>query len=597
MKQFLKYTLATIVGIIISSVILFFIGVLMLAGIAGSSISASKDKEVYVKPNTVLHLKLDYPVFDRGTDNPFENINWATFKPEPRLGLNEILRSIDKAKNDENIKGIYLDLMFVPAGIAALDEIRDALLDFKESGKFVLSYGDLYVQSTYYLASVSDRVYLNPQGIIDFKGLHSELMFFKGTLEKLGIEPIVIRGPENIYKSAIEPFTQKEMTPANEEQMEALIFTLWNNMLAGISESRKIPVEELKTIADSVYVRSAESAKKYKLADDLLYKDQFRDKLLEFAGVEDIKDLNMMKLHKYRYAPCAGETENKPRDKKIAVIYATGAIGFGEGDDQNIGSERFSKTLRKAREDSTIKAVVLRINSPGGNGLASEIIWREVYLTTQEKPVIVSMGSLAASGGYYIACPADKIICSPYTITGSIGVYGLLFNASEFLEQKLGITTDGISTNPFADLGSFTRPMKPAEREIINSYVGNVYDVFLDHVANGRDISKEQVDSIGRGRVWSGVDAKKIGLVDDFGGLKKSIDVAAETAGLEEYRIVELPRRPDPFKMFFKGLSGGSTGKILEEKLGPGFKYYNYLYSTLNDQGIQARMPFIIEIY
>ncbi len=590
MKNFLKYTLATIVGVILAS----FIGILIFFGVVGSIVSSSQNKTVKIKPNTILQIKLNKPIVDRTSKNPMANFNFQSFQPEPHLGLNDILKNIEAAKTDNNIKGIYLDLSIVHSGIASIEEIRNALLDFKKSGKFILSYADYYTQASYYLASVADKIYVNPQGVIELKGLHAELMFFKGTLKKLEIEPEIIRHGK--FKSAVEPFMLDKMSDANREQYNVFMGSIWNKFLEGISKQRNISIKDLTKYADNLTIRDTKSALKYHIIDGVRYKDEIISELKNLVKIEQNKKLKLVSLTRYSNVPKKSKFKHFVKNK-IAIIYAQGEINMGKGTDKTIGSDELSKTIRKARLDSTIKAVVLRVNSPGGSALASEVIWREVYLTKKVKPVIASMGDVAASGGYYISSAADTIVASPNTITGSIGVFGLLFNGEKFLKNKLGITVDRVKTNKFSDIGSLTRPMTGAEREIIQSGIEDVYDTFLTHVAQGRHMTKKAVDKIGQGRVWSGQDAKKIGLVDVFGGLNKAVEIAVKKANLKKYRIVSLPKQADPFTQIMKQLKGDVEMSILKNKLGSDYKYYDQLQKLTKINGCQARLPFDIDIY
>jgi protease-4 len=477
------------------------------------------------------------------------------------------------------------------AGSATTEEIRNGLLDFKKSGKFIYSYSEGYSQKAYYLASVADKIFLNPAGSLDFKGLAGQVMFLKGLLGKLEIEPQVIRHGK--FKSAVEPLIMDKMSEANKEQTLSFISSMWNQMLKGISESRKISVEELITIADGLKISDPKDALALKMVDKLAYKDQVIDELMAKTGAKENKDLNLMTLGKYSDAP---DNEPKFSKDKIAVIYAIGSIGGGDGDDQTIGSEKISKTIRKARLDENVKAIVLRVNSPGGSALASDVIWREMALAKIAKPVVVSMGDVAASGGYYIACGASKIIASPNTITGSIGVFGIVPNMQKFFNNKLGITFDEVKTNAYADYISGIRPMTESERKFLTRDIETIYATFIGHVAEGRGMTAAQVDSIGQGRVWSGADAKRIGLIDDFGGLDFAIKTAAKLAKLEKYRITELPEQKDPFTMIMEELGNDGSSRILKAELGENYAYLNYIREISEMKGVQARLPFQINV-
>ena len=588
MKSFFKYLLATVLGVIIAGLLLF----LIMIGSIGAMVS-SQDQPVKVKPHTILHLTLDQPIMDRSNKNPMENFDFSSFKPTTQLGLNDIIENLDKAKNDPNIDGIYLDLTVIPTGIATIEEIRNALIKFKESGKFILAYADVYTQTTYYMASVADKVYLNPEGEFAFIGMRSEIMFFKEAMEKLGLEPQIIRHGK--FKSAVEPFMYTKMSDENREQIMTYMGSIWNHLLEGISKERQLSVKALNDMADNLTIKNAQAAVENGLIDGLKYKDEILADLAERTEKTDDKKIETINLSKYFKAP--GEKKKSLEKNKIAVIYASGNVIMGEGQEGTIGSERISKAIREARKDSTVKAIVFRVNSGGGSALASEIIWREVKLAQEVKPVIASLGDVAASGGYYIVAPAQKIIASPNTITGSIGVFGLLFSGKDLLNNKLGVHVDVAKTNKFADMGSFNRPLTAQEREIIQFGVEEIYDTFISHVAEGRNMTKEQVDEIGQGRVWSGANAIEIGLIDGFGGLNDAIMLAAEAANLEKYRVVEFPKLKDPFEQILEDLQGNAMTSIVKNQLGSEYKYYETLQNAKQMQGIQARIPYEIEIY
>lgn len=586
--QFLKFMLATITGIVVTSFLFF----LIIFGIISSLVSSTKDKPVKVMPKSVLYLKFDKPIIDRSSDNPMDNFNFTSFKSEPKIGLNDILDNLEKAKSDPAIKGIYMELSSIPSGIATVEEVRNALLDFKASKKFIITYGDALTQGAYYLASISNKIYLNPQGLIDFKGLNGEVLFFKGALEKLGIEPQVIRHGK--FKSAIEPFILDKMSPANKEQTLTYMKSIWDHVVKGISDQRSVSVEDLNYYADSMLLKNAKAALDVKLVDGLKYKDEIIAELKTLSGTAADDDVEMISLSRYKRSPAT--KEKKISKDKIAVIYATGQIDMGKSNQDNIGSDDLSETIRKARLDKNVKAVVLRINSPGGSALASEIIWREVMLTKKVKPVIASMGDVAASGGYYIACAADTIVANPNTITGSIGVFGLMFNGQKFLNDKLGVTVDVVKTNAHSDIGSTFRKLTTSERNVIQFGVEEIYDVFITHVSEGRKMAKAQVDSIGQGRVWSGENAIKINLVDVIGGLNKAIEIAAKKAKLTDYRISNLPEQKEPLEQIIEQITGNSETSIMKNQLGDSYKYYKSFQNVLKMQGIQARLPFDIEI-
>ncbi|HOT88447.1 MAG TPA: signal peptide peptidase SppA, partial [Bacteroidales bacterium] len=582
---------ASMTGSFILIVILFFI----LMGMVLSVASLSKKEVVVVPENSILQLKLNEEIADRSSSNPFNNFDFSSFKTSKSPGLNEILQNIKKAKTDDNIKGIFLDLGTIPSGIATIEEIRNALLDFKSSKKFIISYSEEYTQKAYYIASVSDKVYLYPEGALDFKGLNGEVMFFKGLLDKLDVDVQILRHGK--FKSAVEPFVLDKMSEPNKEQTLKYISGIWNQMLEGISESRKMSIAQLNGIADSFKIQKAQDAVTYKLVDKLLYKDELLAELRNLLGIGKKEKINSISLQKYTSVPDKTKKIHKTKDK-IAVIYALGEIVSGKGDDETIGSDRISEAIRKARLDSAVKAIVLRVNSPGGSALASDVIWREVDLSKKTKPVVVSMGDVAASGGYYIACAATRIVADPTTLTGSIGVFGLIPNLKGLFNNKLGVSFDNVKTNNYADIGSTYRPLTKSEENIYQTSVENIYETFITHVAEGRGMTKEKVDSIGQGRVWNGVDALEIGLIDEFGGLEKSIEIAAKLAKIEEYKIQSLPAQKDPFTQIMEELSGESTDQtILKNKLGELYEFYNYIQYVKNTKGVQARIPYTIKIY
>jgi len=590
MKQFFKFMFASMLGTLLTFVLGFF----LLIGVFASIISLASKEEVKISNKSVLHIKFEGMVTDRSTNNPFEGFDFNTMKSKKELGLNDILINLKKAKTDPNIKGIFLDLSDIPFGISVLEEIRNSLIDFKNSGKFIISYSEMYSQKSYYLASVADKIYLNKEGGIDFHGLAAEIMFYKGLMQKLDVDMQIIRHGK--FKSAVEPFLLDKMSDANREQTRLFIGSIWNHIVKGIAESRKISIAELQNIADSLLVETASDALKYKFVDELVYKDQVIDALRKKSGIDDTEDIDYITLSKYADVKTT-DTKMKFSKNKIAIVYAVGAIESGEGKEQTIGSETISEAIRDARNDNAVKAIVLRVNSPGGSALASEVIWREVLLAKKAKPVVVSMGDYAASGGYYIACAADKIIASPTTITGSIGVFGMIPNLQKMFNNKLGITFDTVLTNKNAVAISANRPLSSYQEKVIQNQIERIYGVFIAHVAEGRKMTVEQVDNIGQGRVWSGFDAKRIGLVDDFGGIDKAIEEAVKLAKLTEYKVIEYPKQKEFFQQIMEEFSGNnSTIKALEKELDENFVYYQTLKSVSEMKGIQARLPYVINL-
>jgi len=589
MKEFFKMMFASMAGYLLLSLIMFIIFISMMVSLA----SFSKKIAVELKQNSVLTLKLDQAIPDRTSENPLGDMDFFSMKSNKVMGLDHLLKTIDNAANNDKIKGIFLDLTDIPSGMATIEEVRNALLQFKKSGKFIISYSDDYTQRAYYLATVADKVYLNPQGCVGIKGLAAELMFFKGTLEKLDIQTQIIRHGK--FKSAVEPYILDKMSQANREQYQKLLDVLWQQMVDGIATQRKIATEDLNLMADSLKIQLGEDAVKNKLVDKLLYRDEVLTELRAKLGVNEKDDINFISAAKF--FKVKGKEKISIGKKKIALVYAIGQIGVGEGDEREIGSDKLSESIRLARNDSSVKAIVLRINSPGGSALASEVIWREVVLAQKVKPVVVSMGEVAASGGYYIACGAGKIYAQPNTLTGSIGVFGVVPNLEKFFKNKLGITFDVVKTNEHSDYITATRAMQPYETKVLTNQVENIYKVFVGHVAEGRKMKPEDVDSIGQGRVWTGLDAKRIGLVDEIGGLQNAIDDAAKKANLTDYKVVVYPKFKDPFTQIFEGLMDESSETQLQKTLGENYIYYEHLKNIKTQKGIQARLPFDMVIY
>ncbi len=588
MKQFFKFMFASMVGFVLSMIVMFFI---LLGIISGMMLSLKDEGSVTISDNSILEVSFENPIEERSSNNPFENLNFNGINPNRTPGLNDILKSVSKAKSDSRIKGILLNLTSIQSGMATTEEIRNAFLDYKKSGKFIYAYSESYTQGAYYLASVADKIYLYPEGDVDFRGLHADLMFFKGTLEKLEIQPEIIRHGK--FKSAVEPFMYDKMSDENREQVSTFLNSIWNNILNGISASRNIPVEELQKIADNAEGRNAENALSLHLVDKLSYYDQVLSDLKKKTDQGEKEKIKFVSLKKYVRAYVKGDDYSA---KKIAVVYASGDIVSGEGNEDQIGSDKIAAALRKARLDSSVKAIVFRINSPGGSALASDVIWRETVLAQKTKPLIVSMGDYAASGGYYIACAADTIVARPNTITGSIGVFGLLFNTQNMFKNKLGITFDSVKTGRYADIGSMNRPMKENEREIIQGEVEKVYDTFISHVAIGREMTKENVDNIGQGRVWSGVDAKRLGLVDVLGGINDAISIAAKKANLTTYRTIALPEQKEFFEKLVDDLNAEAKVYFAKQQLGESYLYLETFNNLAKQKGIMAKIPFMMKI-
>ncbi len=592
---------ASIAGTVISVfVILFFIVIIIGGAFAAAMSDFDKSSQVTkVEQNSILHIKLDQPIVDRGPEEQF-NFNFGPFASASSMGLDQILNHLEQAKSDDKIDGIFLDLSYLSGGMGTMEEIRNGLIDFKKSGKWVISYSEGYSQKAYYLASVSDEIYVYPEGSLDFRGLSVNISFLKGMLEKLEIEPQIIRGSNNKFKSAIEPLILDGMSQANRAQTEQWMGTIWDNMLAKISDSRNIPTTELQAIADEFRVQTAEDAVEQGLATGVAYYDEILSELHDRTNVDSDDDLNFITLKKYFKAP-SGKKEGVGYFKKdkIAVIYASGGINSGKSSEGEIGSETYAKAIREARLDTSIKAIVLRVNSGGGSALASDVIWRETVLAKAEKPFVVSMGDVAASGGYYISAAADKIFAMPNTITGSIGVFGVIPNFQGFMNNKMGVTFDGVKTADHADFGGVMRPLTEKEYDIFQTSVDNIYGDFIGKVGDGRDMTTAAVDEIGQGRVWSGTDALEIGLVDELGGLKEAIDAAAELAGLEDYATKNFPKIQDPLEKFLEDMNMQINAKLLAFQFGEDVELiseFEHIMEIKNLRGMQARMLFDVNI-
>lgn len=591
MKQFFKFMFASFAGTILTLIVVF----LMFAGMIASIVAMSGDEEVKISDNTVLKITWTGEIKDRGNDNPFENFDFATMQSKKPLGLYNILENIEKAGKDDRIVGIFLDMESIPAGMATSEEIRNKLLEFKETGKFIVSYANGYDQKAYYLASLSDEIYLNKEGMMLFKGLNAQLMFFKNMLDKLDIEMQVVRGPNNKYKSAVEPLMRDHISEANKEQMQTMIDSMWGKLLIAISESRGISIEKLNEIADNLELSTAEKALEHNFIDGAVYRDEVIDILKKKVGIGEEDDLETVSYSRYTKAKIK-KTEGLKRDR-IAIVFAEGAIVQGKTDGTNIGSASTAKALRKAHTNDKVKAIVFRVNSGGGDALASEIIRREVELATTKMPVIVSMGNVAASGGYWISTNADYIFAQPTTITGSIGVFGVIPNMGKMLEDKIGITTDNVMTNKNSDFIDIFKPLSPYQHAKLDEVINKIYKDFTELVAETRNLDIAYVDSIARGRVWSGVDAKKIGLIDGFGGIEEAIALAAEKAELgDNYRITQYPKKKEFFEQLMEEITGQSSQIYLRSELGEYYKYYQNLQILKEMNGVQARLPFFMEI-
>lgn len=596
MRNFLKAVLAVIVGTGVFFALIFGIGLLIIS-------AASSSEPAGAKPNSVLRLKLNRPIVEYTSekDDPFSELSVPTGIPfmevSTPIGLINLKETIQKAKADDNIKGIYLDLSIVSGGWSQLYDIRNAILDFKESGKFVYAYGELMTEPAYFLASAADEVYLMPQGGLPFIGLSVEKMYYKGMFEKIGLKPKVYKVGD--FKSYVEPFLRSEMSEADRLQTSAYLNSVYDFYLKEVSKSRGIEVTELERISDQMLVRMPGDAVKFGLLSDTLYEDQVFDKVRERLDIEADAKINFISYNKYRKAPSSIPKVFAP-DNKIAVIIGEGGIGSGKSEDGTIGSATIVKELRKARKDDKVKAVVLRINSPGGSALASDEMWREVQLVKAKKPIIASMSDVAASGGYYMAMGCDTIVAQPNTITGSIGIFAILINAKEALNDKLGLTFSRVNTGEFSDLGSPTHEFSEAEDQRLQYRVDQGYEDFTRKAARGRGMSQDSLKKIASGRVWTGEQALENGLIDVFGDLDYAVELAARKAGISEedkYMVVYRPKPENVFeKLFGSGIAKAQEEELIRENLGELAPYWQELRQIARMEGVQARMPYRIRI-
>ena len=595
---------ASTLGTILAFVAIFIFSGIILAGVIGSAMMMANKggKEVKINDNSILVVNMSDRLIERTAPSPFDNLEIEGFDYDKGIAINDFLAAINAAKTDDRIKGVYLKGSVFGGSFTTLEEVREALVSFQDSGKFVVAYEEVYTQSAYYLASSASDLYIFEEGLMEMFGLRTELAYFKNTLDKMGVGVTVLKGPDNKFKSAIEPFVRENMSPENEMQIQRIVDVIWDGMAADISESRNISTEMLDSIVNGMLVKGPSDAVEFGLFDDAIYYDEVLADLRTKLGIDADDDIEQITMKKYIKA--YDKKEGKSDDEKswelkdeIAVIYAVGGINSGESDDESIGSETLAKAIREARTNEDVKAIVMRVTSPGGSALASDVIWREAKLAAEEKPFVVSFGSVAASGGYYISTHADRIFASENTITGSIGVFGLIPDVRGLVTDKWGITFDGVKTHDHSDFGSMQRGFDEAELAYLNASVSNTYDEFVARVADGRGMTVEQVDSIARGRVWLGSDAIEIGLVDEIGSLNNAIDYAASQAELEDYKLIELPEKKDPWETFIKELSGGAKAEVGEWVFGEEYKWVKKIEEVKSMEGIQARLPFDIEIH
>ena len=590
MKQFIKYVLATIVGIFIVGVILTLISVVGLIGMAtmGSSTPTVKD-------NSVLVIQLQGSIGERSEENPFANL--LGNKALSSQGLDDILAAIKRAKEDDKVKGIYIEAgTFAGAMPATLQAMRNALVDFKKEGKFIVSYGDTYTQGAYYLCSVSDTLIVNPQGMIEWSGLSSNVMYYKDLLDKIGVEMQVVK--VGTYKSAVEPFLLNEISDANREQIQTYNGEIWGEMLKAVSKSRKISVEKLNELADSAMLfQGTKLYKKEKLVDKIAYSDAVPQTIANMMKVESSDDYQTVTV-----SDLASASANAPKGTSgnvIAVYYAVGGIvdeaASGFNQDPEIVGKTVAKDLKELAEDDDVKAVVLRVNSGGGSAYASEQIWHQVMNIKTNKPIVVSMGDMAASGGYYISCAANYIYAEPTTITGSIGIFGMFPNAGTLLNDKLGIHFSNVKTNEMADFGDISRPFTERERAIAQQYVNNGYDLFTKRCADGRKMKQDDIKKIGEGRVWTGLHAKQLGLVDELGGLDKAIEKAKKLAKIDDASVLSYPAKASIFDNLMNEAKGNSYADAqLKATLGEYYNIFSDIKNINQRTGIQASLPYFL---
>lgn len=601
MKSFLKQVLAVITGLTLFQFVKFFLWFLFVAAMIGFVNSKTKDFEMglagnrqveSIKPNSILHLDLNYTIPERSIIDNF-NLN-IDFLPEEYIGLNDVLAAINKAANDDDIEGIYLQLGFMPNGYATIEALRKALVKFKETDKFVVAYGEMVSQKSYYLASVANEVYVNPEGIVELRGFGAQVTFFKKLLEeKLGIEMQVFRGSDNEFKSAVEPYTRETMSESNKQQLTEVLTDIYGNFKTGITGNRAIQAQQLEDAINNLAIKTPADAERLGLIDGVAYYDQVLENLMEKVG-SSYEDLRLVKLGTYNNVP--GETTVS--NNKIAVLYAEGGIVSGKGDRQQIGSDTYARTIRQLRNNDDVDAIVFRINSGGGSALASDVIWREITLAKQEKPVVVTFGNVAASGGYYIACNADYIYAEPSTITGSIGVFGLVPYTETFMENKLGITYDEVNINTHANMNGVVSRFDEAEKAYITNSVETVYNTFISRVAEGRNMDENTVKQYAKGHIYSGNTALEIGLVDSIGGMESAVNKAAQLANLDSYKVVEFPKKKSPIEELFSGFYTKTSDKVLKRELGNYYTEYKSVVNALNfEPGVYTKLPYQLELY
>lgn len=588
--NFFKTFLASCLGSLVALIALVFILTMLMVG-AVAGLVGGADEQVIVSDKSVLHLNLDVQVTEQQAENPFAGLPFPGAEPST-VGLLPLKQAIENAKTDSKIEGIFLNVSYPMTGFATLEEIRQSILDFRKSGKWVVAYADAMSEGAYYVASAADKVYLNPEGDVEFNGLAVEVTFFKKMFDKLEIKPEIFRVGQ--FKSAVEPFMLEKMSPENKLQLTEMINSIYDHVLTRVSDARGMEKAKLKEISDKMLVRNARLSVEHGLVDSLLYYDQVLD---ELRGRLDLKDNAKVKFTKYNKYRKSYTESTAVAANEVAVIVADGTIMMGTGDQGVIGGEAFASEIRRARENDKVKAIVIRINSPGGSFVASDIMWREVNLAAQKKPVIASMGDYAASGGYYLAMACDTIVAQPHTITGSIGIFSVLFDASGLLNNKLGITFDDVKTGEYGDMVTVSRPLTDAEKNVWQTRTEEIYETFTRKASEGRNMTQDEIKQVASGRVWTGTQAKERKLVDVLGNYNDAIEIAAKAAGIgNDYKVRLYPRQKPFFEEFMEGIEENSRVSAIKEELGNNYIYYQYWQEVKTLNGVQARMPFDLNI-
>ena len=591
--KFFKTFLACLLAVIAASAISSFLWMSMLIGMLGSV----EGGMTTIEEGSVLKIDLAEAITDSPSTDPLAGLDLMSMEAMPQISLMEVMRALEAAATDDRIKGIYLRLNGMGGamtGTATLEELRNEIIEFKKSGKFVVAYNENYSQGAYYLASVADKIYIEPEGGMDWSGLSASVMFYKGLLDKLDLKVEVFRPSSCKFKSAVEPYFLKEMSPANKTQMQQMVDSYWKTIQQAVAEARGISIEEQNRIADNLEVTLASEAVAHGFVDAAIYEDQMNEIFTELGVTVTDEGYNSVSLGDY--ADQVGLNVNNLSASQVAIVYAEGDIVDGEGTGPHIYGNTLAAKIREVRLDEDVKSVVLRVNSPGGSALASDVVWREMELLKAKKPVVVSMGSYAASGGYYISCPADVIVANEMTLTGSIGVFGMMLNTRDALQNKLGVTIDGVKTNSSSGMGTLA-PLSKVQRAAVMRGVDRVYETFTGHVSKGRNLPIERVLEIAEGRVWTGVDAQQIGLVDGIGGLRMAIALAADKAGLgEDYAVVEKLETPTGFAAIVAAFSGQVKASWEASELGVMVREYRELQEALSQQGIVMYLPYKVTI-